>query len=156
MPQADEISVSSAVQRCLDAYSRARAAAGPDDAVHGPFTLARINRAYRRAMPFLTPHSIDTFLACVTHGLILEVFTPAEAAKLLYATQIANGSRRANLQAAKAEPKSQSNSATLPLHHSATPNTPTPLPTGTKVGEAKGSAPQVHLRGPNPIVYDCP
>jgi hypothetical protein len=131
-----------AVQRCLDAYTRARSLAGPDDAVHGPHTLARINRAYRRAMPFLTPDpdAIDTFIACVTHGIILQVFEPAEASKLLYAAQIAISSNRARTQAAKAQSKS----------HPQTQSIATPSPLSTDGGEAAGSAPQV----PSPRVGD--
>jgi hypothetical protein len=69
-----------AVQRCLDAYTRARSLAGPDDAVHGPHTLARINCAYRRAMPFLTPDpdAIDTFIACVIQALRMPAWHQGE------------------------------------------------------------------------------
>ena len=108
------ITPEAAVQRCLDAYTRARALEGAANAVLGPYAKDRINRAYRQAMPFLTPgpDAIDAFLACVTHGLILEVFTPAEASKLLYATQVAITSRRTRTEAARED--------TPPLRHSAT------------------------------------
>ena len=110
MPQADEVNVISAVQRCLDAYTQARSLEGPANKdILDPYAKDRIRRAYRRAMPFLTPgpDAIDAFLACVTEGLILEVFTPAEASKLLYATQVALTSRRARTEAAKGQSKSQ-------------------------------------------------
>ena len=118
------ITPEAAVQRCLDAYTHACAL---DDARndHSPESLARVNRAYRRAMPFLTPATIDAFLACVTHGLVLEIFTPPEAAKLLYATQIAVGSRRTATQHSKSHP------------------TPTPLPSGQIGAEGAVAAPQV-------------
>ncbi|UWZ85790.1 hypothetical protein [Occallatibacter riparius] len=116
-----------AVQRCLDAYNKACA---EDDARndHSPESLRRVNRAYRRAMPFLTPATIDAFLACVTHGLVLEIFTTAEAAKLLYATQVAVGSRRTAQQQSKP-------------HQTQPAGTPTPL--GTNGAEGAVAPPQV-------------
>ncbi|UWZ86721.1 hypothetical protein [Occallatibacter riparius] len=128
------ITPESAVQRCLDAYNKACA---EDDARndHSPESLARVNRAYRRAMPFLTPATIDAFLACVTHGLVLEIFTTAEAAKLLYATQIAVGSRRTAQQQSKA-PQPQP--------------APTPTPLATKGAEGAVAPPQV-AQVPTPL-----
>ncbi|UWZ85018.1 hypothetical protein [Occallatibacter riparius] len=114
-----------AVQHCLDAYNKACA---EDDARndHSPESLARVNRAYRRAMPFLTPATIDAFLACVTHGLVLEVFTTAEAAKLLYATQIAVGSRRTNQHSKSPQPQPAA--------------TPTPLPPAATLRQTPAKA----------------
>jgi hypothetical protein len=98
-----------AVQRCLDAYNKACAIedAGND---HSLESLQRVNRAYRHAMPFLTsdPEAIDAFIACVTHGLIYEIFPLAEASKLLYAAQVAITSRRARTEAARQNSKSES------------------------------------------------
>jgi hypothetical protein len=111
-----------AVQRCLDAYNQACAR---DDARndHSPESLDRVGRAYRHAMPFLTsdPDSIDAFIACVTHGLVIQVFQPAEASKLLYAAQVAITSRRARAQIGHPEQKAKD------LHFT----TPSPLPQGT-------------------------
>jgi hypothetical protein len=105
-----------AVQRCLDLYNKA---CDRDDARndYSPESLERVRRVFRRAMPFLTPDTIDAFLACVTHGLVLQIFDPAEASKLLYAVQIAVGSRRATQQAAQAQAKSESKPAPTPLPH---------------------------------------
>ncbi|UWZ84474.1 hypothetical protein [Occallatibacter riparius] len=125
-----------AVQRCLDAYNKACA---EDDARndHSPESLRRVNTEYRRAMPFLTPSTIDAFLACVTHGLVLEIFTTAEAAKLLYATQIAVGSRRTAQQQSKS--------------HSTQPTaTPTPLP----VPAQTAGAPYLRTASPSGDVGD--
>ncbi|UWZ86198.1 hypothetical protein [Occallatibacter riparius] len=126
-----------AVQHCLDAYNKACA---EDDARHdhSPESLAHVNRAYRRAMPFLTPATIDAFLACVTHGLVLEIFTTAEAAKLLYATQIAVGSRRSAHQQSKPH-------QTQPA--AATPS-PLPLPAQT------AGAPYLRTASPSGDVGD--
>ena len=96
----------SAVQRCLDAYNQADAR---EDARNdfSPEALARVNRAWRRAMPILTPDTIDAFIACVTHGLLYQVFPLAEASKLLYAAQVTLGLLRARHEAARQQPKSQ-------------------------------------------------
>ncbi|HEY3703999.1 MAG TPA: hypothetical protein VGL22_03005 [Terracidiphilus sp.] len=129
----------SAVQRCLDAYLKACA---HDDARndYSPESLRRTRRVWREAMPFLTPDpdAIDAFIACVTHGMILEVFTPAETSKLLYAAQTAIGSRRARTEALRAQSKSQQPTPTpspsaeipapLPLCTSVPAPPPTPLP----------------------------
>jgi hypothetical protein len=132
-----------AVQRCLDAYTRARSVEGPANAVLGPYAKDRINHAYRRAMPFLTPDpdAIDTFIACVTHGIILQVFEPAEASKLLYAAQIAISSNRTRTTAAKAQTKS---------HQPQTQSIATPSPLSTKVAEGAAAAPQVPTPSPLP------
>ncbi len=47
-------------------------------------------RAYRKAMPPLTgAGNIRDFIACVAHGMLMDVFQPAESTKLLYAAQLA-------------------------------------------------------------------
>ncbi len=120
------------VQRCLDAYNKACAQNGARDE-YSDDSADRVNRAYRRAMPFLTPATIDAFLACVTHGLVLEIFTIAEAAKLLYATQIAVGSRRANQQSKSPQPQ---------VAPGLQPP-PTPLPLGKNGAAGAMAAPQV-------------
>jgi hypothetical protein len=101
----------SAVQRCANAYYKA---GDIEDARndHSPESLQRVNNAYRHAMPYLLPDrdSIDAFIACVTHGLVIQVFQPAEASKLLYAAQVAVTSLRARNQPAKSQPESQPNS----------------------------------------------
>jgi hypothetical protein len=111
----------SAVQRCLDAFNQANAR---EDARNdfSPEALARVNRAWRRAMPILTPDTLDAFLACVTQGLIYEVFPLAEASKLLYAAQVTLGLLRARREAARQQPKSQ------PKTQPQQTDTPTPSP----------------------------
>ncbi len=87
----------SAVHRCVKAYYDACDIEDPHDTGLDPAARYRVHLAYRHAMPYLLPDpdSIDAFLACVTHGLVIQVFQPAEASKLLYAAQVAIGSRRA-------------------------------------------------------------
>jgi len=89
-----EASVASAVQRCLDAYHATLAIPRKPDGTGSPHDYAA--RAYRNAMPFLSsPVQIDAFIACVAHGLLINVFNDTIASKLLYAAQVAIASRRA-------------------------------------------------------------
>ncbi len=120
----------SAVRRCVKAYYDACDIEDPHDTGLDPDARYRVHLAYRHAMPYLLPDpdSIDAFLACVTHGLVIQVFAPAEASKLLYAAQVAIGSSRARTQAARQNSKSDSKPAP----------TPSPLPPGKKA-----TAPQV-------------
>ena len=52
-------------------------------------------RAYCEAMPPLSGcENIRNFIACVAHGILLDVFTGPESARLLYAAQVANTASR--------------------------------------------------------------
>ncbi len=115
----------SAVERCTKAYYDKAEIEDPHDAGVDPATLDRIRLAYRHAMPYLLPDpaSIDAFLACVTHGLVIQVFEPAEASKLLYAAQVAIGSIRARAQICHPEPKAKD-----PLVPPSPAPTPSPSP----------------------------
>ncbi len=134
-----------AVQRCLDLYNQA---CDLDDARKdfSPESLARVRRVYRRAVPFLTPDTIDAFLACVTHGLVLQIFDPAEASKLLYVVQIAVGSRRATQQAAQTQAKSESKPAPTP--------SPLPLNRGDASEPQPSRAPSLATASSSPRVGD--
>ncbi len=128
----------SAVQRCLAAFNQADAR---EDAYNdfSPEALARVNRAWRRAMPILTPDTLDAFLACVTQGLIYQVFPLAEASKLLYAAQVTLGLIRARREDARQQSKSQSKSQPQPA------GTPTPSPVDNgeaAAGRTAGAEPQ--------------
>ena len=47
-------------------------------------------KAYREAMPPLSgAQNIRDFIACVAHGMLMDVFSSEEASKLLYAAQVA-------------------------------------------------------------------
>jgi hypothetical protein len=121
-----------AVQNCVKAYCDARDREDPQNPFFTEKGWAIVCHAYRHAMPFLTsdPDAIDAFIACVTHGLIIEVFEPAEASKLLYAAQVAITSRRARTQAARQQPKSESQPKPAPQPASKPKPAPTPLPLG--------------------------
>jgi hypothetical protein len=50
----------------------------------------RAKNAYREAMPPLTgPANIRDFIACVAHGVLLDVISHEESSKLLYSAQVA-------------------------------------------------------------------
>ena len=50
----------------------------------------RANKAYCEAMPALSyAGNIRDFIACVGHGMLIGVFQPEEASRLLYAAQVA-------------------------------------------------------------------
>jgi hypothetical protein len=52
-------------------------------------------RAYCQAMPPLSGcENIRNFIACVAHGMLVEVFTGPESTRLLYAAQVANTAAR--------------------------------------------------------------
>ncbi len=127
-----------AVSRCLKAYYDKAEIEDPHDTGVAPLALERVRLAYRHTMPYLLPDrdSIDAFIACVTHGLVIHVFEPAEASKLLYAAQVTLGSLRARAEAARQQSKSP------PQQTKPTPPPP-PLP-------RRGRQPQLAAPQANP------
>lgn len=58
-------------------------------------TEKQASRAFREAMPHLaTAASVRDFIACVTYGMMIDVFGESEGSKLLYAAQVAVGAVR--------------------------------------------------------------
>ncbi|MGO9433092.1 MAG: hypothetical protein ACLP00_02230 [Terracidiphilus sp.] len=52
--------------------------------------IKKANKAYREALPPLRgAENIRDFIACVAHGMALDVFDTKEASKMLYAAQVA-------------------------------------------------------------------
>jgi hypothetical protein len=128
-----------AVSRCLKAYYDKAEIEDPHDTGVAPLALERVRLAYRHTMPYLLPDrdSIDAFIACVTHGLVIHVFEPAEASKLLYAAQVTLGSLRARAEAARQQSKSQ------PQQTKTDTPTPSPVEGGeAAVGRTAGANPQ--------------
>ena len=79
----------SAVALCFASYTRAL-----DEAAEKHMTRVQANNlacgVYRRAMPPLTGwENIQNFIACVAHGMLIEIFEPADATRFLYAAQVA-------------------------------------------------------------------
>jgi hypothetical protein len=87
-----------AVTRCLKARERtynAELAKGKDDYD----SRQASNRAYREAMPPLSGHQcICDFIACVTHGILIDALQYGSSNKLLYAAQVALCSFRSQTQ----------------------------------------------------------
>jgi hypothetical protein len=87
-----------AVTRCHDAMERAFRAIKStydkdgnesEDQCQDRAAVAA-QKAYCQAMPPLSgSENIRNFIACVAHGMLLEVFTGAESTRLLYAAQVA-------------------------------------------------------------------
>ncbi|UWZ82004.1 hypothetical protein [Occallatibacter riparius] len=148
MPQPDEITINSAVQRCVNAWREALTRKNCKDPVDpGVWERDYAGKAYRKALPWLsTPDNVDAFIACVAQGLAIGAIDPSHATKLLYAAQVAITSRRARLQAdkeARAQTKvgapGPSPLGTGERSRSAAP----PSPLGTKGAEDAVAAPQV-------------
>jgi hypothetical protein len=83
------------VARCTRAwalfYCETTTKGASDDAAR-----AKARMGYRLAMPPLTgSRNVQDFIACVTHGLLLDVFDGKEATQLLHAAQVAHTARRA-------------------------------------------------------------
>ena len=140
----DEITVNSAVQRCVTAWRQALAAKGVKD----PFEPEiwghnYAGEAYRNALPWLsTPDNVDAFIACVAHGMAIGAIEPSDATRLIYAAQVAITSRRARLQEAK---EARAEKAEKAEQNKRPSRQTTPLPTGTNGAAGKGYAPQVPL-----------
>ena len=89
------------VARCTRAwmlfYCEAIMKGQSDDAAR-----AKARQGYRLAMPPLTgSRNIRDFIACTTHGILLGALDGNEAAKLLYAAQIAHTARRTKTKTRK-------------------------------------------------------
>ncbi|UWZ82860.1 hypothetical protein [Occallatibacter riparius] len=139
MPVADEITINSAVQRCVNAWREALTRKNCKDPVDpGVWERDYAGKAYRKALPWLsTPDNVDAFIACVAQGLAIGAIDPSHATKLLYAAQVAITSRRGRLQADKEARAETADRAKKEA------STPTPSPLGKSGGEAAVAAPQV-------------
>ena len=82
------------VARCCQAYDRAmKAAKAKEKSNYEAEKLA--GKAYRDAMPPLCGlDNIRDFIACVAHGMLIASIAPTDAARLLYAAQIAQTAAR--------------------------------------------------------------
>jgi hypothetical protein len=170
----DEVTINSAVQRCVTAWRQALAFKKVTDPFEpGVWSHDYAGQAYRNAMPWLsTPDNVDAFIACVAHGLAIGAIDRRDATKLLYAAQVAITSRRARLQAereARAEKTQPDKKPATPTTNAGAPGpsplvtregsqpaqtTPTPLPLGRKGAEGAMAAPQVPKAGapvPSPL-----
>ncbi|MGD0293210.1 MAG: hypothetical protein ABSB30_05090 [Terracidiphilus sp.] len=82
-------SANPAVARCLNAWERANKAERAKGKSKGEAHIAA-DDAFRDALPPLCGlENIRDFIACVTHAMIVHIFTDNTATKLLYAAQVA-------------------------------------------------------------------
>jgi hypothetical protein len=80
-----------AVKNCCGAYNKIFAAERASGATDYN-AREKATEAYRNAMPYLTSlGNIRGFIACVGHGMLIEILRKDDGAKLLYAAQIALG-----------------------------------------------------------------
>ena len=83
-------SAGEAVERCIDAWNKAFQAQFAKTKLDWEAKIAAAE-AYRLAMPTLSSeNSIQEFIACVTHGILLGAFEEKQASQLLYAAQVAS------------------------------------------------------------------
>jgi len=76
---------SATVQRCCAVYHQALAQGAND-----PKTREKAKEAYRNSMPFLSTHAdIRDFIACVAHGMLLNIFWIDEGPRLIAAAKAA-------------------------------------------------------------------
>ncbi len=83
-----------ALDRCCRAYEAAWATAKERGAGRNAVEL-EADAAFRRAMPTLAGReSIPDFIACVAHGVLIDAISAPNAARLLYAAQVAGTSAK--------------------------------------------------------------
>ena len=151
MSQPDEITVNSAVQRCVTAWREALKRKGVKDPLEiAVWEHTYAGKAYRQALPWLsTPDNVDAYIACVAHGFAIGAIEDKHVTKLLYAAQVAITSRRARLQAereARAQKAEKAKLADQAEKEKKQAAPPTPLPLGKNGGEAAAATPQVFTK----------
>jgi hypothetical protein len=105
-------SANHAVARCTQAYADAMQSA-IDRRRHQYDAGKEAGNAYRQAMPPLSGHeNIRDFIACVAQGMLIEVISGSDGARLLYAAQVAHSALNAPSQSRKSIPASKSASDT--------------------------------------------
>jgi hypothetical protein len=94
-----------AVAACSVAYRQAHEKARAAGKASYEVTSAA-REAFRRAMPALdSPANITDFIACVAHGLLIEVISDSDSARLLYAAQVASSAARLHTRSSGRPPK---------------------------------------------------
>jgi hypothetical protein len=91
-PETDHAALANpAVARCCDALERVRAKS--EAGIRGTiYPHSDCAAAYRRAMPSLSGlENIRDFIACAAHGMLIGAICATDAARLLYAAQVARG-----------------------------------------------------------------
>ncbi len=87
--------VRTALRRCRAAWHRAyRAEMDKSNGNDGDDVFACFygGKAYRKAMPILSSYeSVQAYIACAAHGLLIGAIAPEESGHILYAAQVAIG-----------------------------------------------------------------
>jgi hypothetical protein len=94
-PDSEPEHVRAALRRCRAAWQRAyRTELDKSNGNDGDDVFACFygGKAYRRAMPILSTYeSVQAYIACATHGLLIGAIAPEESGHILYAAQVALG-----------------------------------------------------------------
>ena len=103
-------SKNAAVARCCAAFNRAFLATLAGDLDNEISARADGNEAYRKALPPLHGDcNIRNFIACVAHGVLINVISDSDAHRVLYAARIAH-----SMSPKKSEPKKSAPRAVQP------------------------------------------
>jgi hypothetical protein len=101
-------STNPAVEQCVSAYYHALAAAGGPNG-HGGRDAAEA--AFKRALPMLSDRaSILDFIACIAHGMVLNIFWKEQGPSLVVAAKAALAAIPREQQKSGPQPKEQEKS----------------------------------------------
>jgi hypothetical protein len=109
LPPCDSKSAKAAIRRCIAAWHRAYQAfvelSDPND--QDALTWARVpaGKAYCQAMPIISSReSLCEFVACATHGILINAIPPEKRNNILYAAQLALSLFQAEPKPSKSSP----------------------------------------------------
>jgi hypothetical protein len=115
-PFATRKSGSIAVDECVQAYNQAYVATYEKNQ-SGYAAREAAAAAYRETMPALSgSHNIADFIACVGHGLVLGAIPANDAARLIYAAQVAHTANPNQSAPRRVGRPSRSESEDLPVN----------------------------------------
>jgi hypothetical protein len=77
----------------------------PSNAASAPMKQPRAGRAFRQLMPPLSGHeNIRNFIACAAQGILMDVISGSDGARLLYAAQVAHSTMTPSSHSRKSTP----------------------------------------------------
>jgi hypothetical protein len=102
--QSTESHANTVVTNCIEAYADAM-----EDALERrqrPYEAAKeAGRAFRQLMPPLSGHeNIRNFIACAAQGILMDVISGSDGARLLYAAQVAHSTMTPSSHSRKSTP----------------------------------------------------
>ena len=135
----DQQTIDAAIAKCHQAWTKQIEAYNRKEGKQyteldpGPYCKHYAGLAYRMAMPYLSSSlNIDAFIACVTHGMSIGAIEDKLGTKLLYASQVATTSRKAQHQMNKDQ--ANQNQATQPSSTAAAETTGAPRSSSASAG----------------------